>query len=194
MKEELWKCIPEIEGYVASNTGKIMSLPKLATTSKLTGKTKTNGSTGKLLKPRQQFMGYWQVGLTVDGKKKFEYVHRLVAKAFLKTRRGCEIVMHKDDNPSNNHVSNLKWGTPYKNSQMITTRKKVTHRSKIEINRVKVSDMIIANMKNYKGTMVQLYQEVANDLGLSNQYVMSLWYHNNPYKVNVNKMTKQSSF
>jgi hypothetical protein len=192
MKQELWKYIPDVEGYIVSNTGKVMSLPKLG--NKLTGKIKTNGSNGKLLKPRKQFHGYWQVGLTVDGKKKFEYVHRLVAKAFLKTRRGCDIVMHKDDNPSNNHVSNLKWGTPYQNSQMITTRKKVTHRSKIEINRVKVSDMIIANMKNYKGTMVQLYQEVATDLGLSNQYVMSLWYHNNPYKVNVNKMTKQSSF
>ena len=60
MKEELWKCIPEIEGYIASNTGKIMSLPKLGTN--LTGKIKTNGSNGKLLKPRQQFHRYWQVG------------------------------------------------------------------------------------------------------------------------------------
>ena len=193
MKEELWKCIPEIEGYIASNTGKIMSLPKLATESKLTGKTNTNGSNGKLLKPRQQFHGYWQVGLTIDGKKKFEYVHRLVAKAFLKTRRGCDLVLHKDDNPNNNHVSNLKWGTHYQNSQMITTRKKVTHRSKIELNRIIVADLVKANMQNYKGTMIQLYKEIADDLGISYQYVLSLWYHKNPYKVNVNKMTKQTT-
>lgn len=189
MIEEVWKYIPDVEGYIVSNTGKVMSLPKLG--NKLTGKIKTNGSNGKLLKPRKQFQGYWQVGLAMNGKKKFEYVHRLVAKAFLKTRRGCDIVMHKDDNPSNNNVSNLKWGTHYENSAMITTRKVVTHRSKIELNRVIVSDMIIANMKNYKGTMVELFEEVANDLNLSHQYVMSLWYHNNPYKINVNKMTKQ---
>ena len=192
MKEELWKCIPEIEGYIASNTGKIMSLPKLGTN--LTGKIKTNGSNGKLLKPRKQFHGYWQVGLVVDGKRKYEYVHRLVAKAFLKTRRGCELVLHKDDNPNNNVVSNLKWGTHYMNSQMITIRKKVTHRSKIELNRIIVADLVKANMQNYKGTMIELYKEIADDLGLSYQYVLSLWYHNNPYKVNVNKMTKQSSF
>ena len=41
--------------------------------------------------------------------------------------------------------------------------------------------------------MIQLYKEIADDLGLSYQYVLSLWYHKNPYKVNVNKMTKQTT-
>jgi len=185
MSQELWKLIPNVAGYMVSNTGKVMSLPTQG--NKLTGKIKTNGKPGRLLKPRKQYHGYWQVALYVDGKQTFEYVHRLVAKAFLKTRRGCDIVMHKDDNPSNNHVSNLKWGTHYQNSAMIKTRKKVTHRSKIEINRIKVADLIKANMQNYKGTMVELYKEIAADLGISYQYVLSLWYHNNPYKVNVNK-------
>ena len=188
MKEEVWKLIPEIDGYVVSNYGRVMSLPRLGNS--LTGKIATNGRVGKILKPRKQLHGYWQVGLRVNGKQKFEYVHRLVAKAFLKTRRGCDIVMHKDDNPSNNHLSNLKWGTHYQNSAMIKSRKKVTHRSKIEINRIKVSDLIIANMKNYKGTMRELYKEVAKDLGLSYDYVLNLWYHKNPYKVNVNKQMK----
>jgi hypothetical protein len=77
---------------------------------------------------------------------------------------------------------------------MITVRKKVTHRSKIELNRIIVADLVKANMQNYKGTMIELYKEIADDLGLSYQYVLSLWYHKNPYKVNVNKMTKQSLF
>ena len=185
MKQELWKLIPEVEGYIVSNTGKVMVLPTLG--DKLTGKTQTSGSCGKVLKARKQFQGYWQVALTINGKRKYEYVHRLVAKAFLKTRRGCDIVMHKDDNPSNNHVSNLKWGTHYENSSMIKTRKKAKHRSKMETNRILVSDLIIQNMQNYKGTMVELFKEVAKDLGISYQYVISLWYHNNPYKINVNK-------
>ncbi len=188
MKEELWKLIPGIKGYIVSNTGKVMVLPRLG--NKLTGKTQTNGAFGKVLKPRKQYQGYWQVGLTIDGKKKYEYVHRLVAKAFLKTRRGCDLVLHKDDNPSNNHLSNLKWGTHYMNSQMITNRKKVNHRSKMENNRVLVSDLVKANMQNYKGTMVELYHEIAKDLGITYQYVIHLWYHNNPYKVNVNKRRK----
>lgn len=189
VKEELWKCIPGIEGYIVSNTGKVMSLPVLG--SKITGKTKTNGKAGKLLSPRKQYQGYWQVGLSVDNKHKFEYVHRLVAKAFIKSRRGCDIVMHKDDNPSNNCVTNLKWGTHYENSQMITNRNIPNTKGNMEANRFLVSELIKHNMKNYTGTMKELLTEVANDLGISYQYVIHLWYHKNPYKVNVNKMRKK---
>ncbi len=64
MKEELWKLIPGIKGYIVSNTGKVMVLPRLG--NKLTGKIQTNGAFGKVLKPRKQYQGYWQVGLTID--------------------------------------------------------------------------------------------------------------------------------
>lgn len=185
-KEELWKCIAGVDGYIVSNTGKVMSLPKLG--DKITGKTKTNGKSGKLLSPRKQYQGYWQVGLWINGKHKFEYVHRLVAKAFLKSRRGCDVVMHIDDNPSNNDVSNLKWGTHYENSQMIKNFNPPNTRGNMEANRFLVSELIKHNMKNYSGTMKELLTEISKDLGISYQYVIHLWYHRNPYKVNVNKM------
>ena len=183
MTQEVWKCIPGIEGYIVSNTGKVMSLPKLG--DKLTGKTRTNGKTGKILSPRQQFQGYWQVHLLINGKSKFMYLHRLVALAFLKSRRGCELVLHKDDNPSNNHVSNLKWGTHYQNSNMIKNRNSAKTRGKMENTRLLVSELIKLNMKNYKGSMRELFGEVASDLGITYHYVNSLWYHKNPHKLNV---------
>lgn len=60
------------------------------------------------------------------GKKDAEYqyviasgkrygVHRLVAKAYIDNPEGKPIVCHKDDNPKNNHVSNLFWGTQKEN-------------------------------------------------------------------------------
>lgn len=43
-------------------------------------------------------------------------VHRLVAKAFIPFDESSDgIVMHKDDNPQNNKVENLMWGTYTKN-------------------------------------------------------------------------------
>ena len=44
-------------------------------------------------------------------------VHRLVAMAFLPNPNNLPVVMHLDNDPLNNHVSNLKWGTYSENIQ-----------------------------------------------------------------------------
>ena len=44
-------------------------------------------------------------------------VHRLVAKLFVIGRtEETPVVMHKDDNPKNNHFDNLAWGTYQQNN------------------------------------------------------------------------------
>jgi len=45
------------------------------------------------------------------GKRRFIYVHRLVAHTWLKREIYQTEVMHLDDNPLNNHISNLRWAT-----------------------------------------------------------------------------------
>ena len=56
-------------------------------------------------------LGYKYVTIS-NAKHKNQQVHRLVAKAFIPYDIGSDgIVMHKDDDPSNNTVQNLKWGT-----------------------------------------------------------------------------------
>lgn len=46
-----------------------------------------------------------------NGKYGYQSAHRLVAKAFLPNPEGYPLVCHKDDDPTNNNVNNLYWGT-----------------------------------------------------------------------------------
>lgn len=43
-------------------------------------------------------------------KGKGYYIHRLVAEAFIPNPNFCRVVRHLDDNPRNNHYTNLAWG------------------------------------------------------------------------------------
>lgn len=55
--------------------------------------------------------GHQVVDLYINGKRIHEYVHRLVAKAFIPNHKNYPEVCHIDGDPNNNSVLNLKWGT-----------------------------------------------------------------------------------
>jgi hypothetical protein len=69
----------------------------------------------RILKPGKTPKGYLRVVLYVDGKKKRFSVHRLVAEAFIPNPQNLPQVLHRDDNPENNRVENLFWGTNKEN-------------------------------------------------------------------------------
>ena len=56
--------------------------------------------------------GYVRVSLAGRG---VDYVHRLVAEAYVVRRPGCDVVNHLDGNPLNNHADNLEWTTQEQN-------------------------------------------------------------------------------
>ena len=59
---------------------------------------------------------YWCVDLCKDGRVKRYKVHRLILETFVGTRPSLQETRHLDGNISNNHLSNLKYGTKSENT------------------------------------------------------------------------------
>lgn len=101
---EIWNDIPDYEGlYKVSNLGRIMSV-----------------RTGEIMfqraKPQKKgHLPYLQTLLSKEGKRKFYAVHRLVAAAFYGPIPEGMVVLHDDDDPQNNKLSNLRIGTQAEN-------------------------------------------------------------------------------
>lgn len=98
LPNEIWKNIPNYEGYQVSNLGRIKSL-------------KTN----IIRKIQINRRGYQHVKLNKNGQYKLLRVHRLVAQAFIPNPHNYEDVDHIDENQQNNNVNNLRWCTHSQN-------------------------------------------------------------------------------
>lgn len=109
--EEIWKDIPEYEGYYqVSNRGHVRSV----TRQKRTRFDSYFWIKGCPKRPHTQADGYLQIGLSKDGTKKSYLLHRIVACAFIPGDTSLE-VNHKDFNRKNNCVENLEWVTRIEN-------------------------------------------------------------------------------
>lgn len=60
---------------------------------------------------------YLIIGLSKNGKVYKHLVHRLVAQAFIPNPNNYKEIHHKDNNPQNNSVENLRWCTRQYNIQ-----------------------------------------------------------------------------
>ena len=97
--EEEWRDIEGYEGlYQVSNLGRVKSL-----------RNNHGQFREKILKPGKNKLGYLQVNLYKEGKIKRCLVHRLVAETFIPNVNNYTQVNHKDENKTNNCVSNLEW-------------------------------------------------------------------------------------
>ena len=114
MQKEKWLSVVGYEGlYEVSDHGQVRSVDREVVFS--------NGRVyqypSHVLSPFIDKDGYRRVQLSSSGKTRKFFVHRLVLSAFTPTD-GWETlqVRHGDDTPSNNHLSNLCWGTGQDNS------------------------------------------------------------------------------
>lgn len=92
-RKEVWRDIQGYSDYQVSDKGRIWS-----------------AKSQRYLIPSQKENGYYQINLIADnGKRKKEYIHRLVAIAFIENPHNHAQVHHKDKDRTNNVVENLEW-------------------------------------------------------------------------------------
>lgn len=127
MKEE-WKPVVGYEGlYEASNFGRVKSLDRYRRNNR--GAYMRRGQILKLALRKVGKKGRYKcysINLSRPGVCKTYRVHRLVAVAFIPNPNNLPEVNHKDENPRNNHVSNLEWCTHRYNMQYGTWAEKLS--------------------------------------------------------------------
>lgn len=159
--QEEWKPIVGYEGvYEISSTARVKRILRAP------------GATAG--KERKQFVknsGYLFVSLNMGGARKSEYIHDLVAAAFIGVKpNGC-YVNHIDGNKHNNHVSNLEYSTPSKN---------LDHAYQTGLRTTKLSPREIREIRRIHGTVS--YQAIANRFGISQSTAIAIckrqtWAH-----------------
>lgn len=91
LANEIWKSVPTEPGYGASSLGRIR-----------------NDRTGRILTPcPANREGHVHVRISNHNR----YVHHLVAEAFHGVKPAGMIVLHWDDDPTNNRLRNVHYGT-----------------------------------------------------------------------------------
>lgn len=93
--DERWKRVRDFPDYWISNYGRLWS--------SISNDFIYGTPTGKC--------GHIDVSLQCNGYRAHKYIHRMVAEAFIPNPLNLPMVRHLDDDPSNNFVENLAWGT-----------------------------------------------------------------------------------
>jgi hypothetical protein len=97
---EVFRSIDGYESYAISSFGRVK-----------------NTKTGRILKAADNKDGYLRINLCEDATRKTFTVHRLVACAFINNPNDKECVDHKNNDKTNNHISNLRFATNKENQQ-----------------------------------------------------------------------------
>lgn len=145
----LFREIKDHPGYWVTNTGEVWSF-------RFDKKIR--------MRPSQHRDGHWQAVIRQDKKRKVFYVHILVLEAFVGPRpegmEGC----HEDDDPSNNHVSNLKWGTRQDNAKDASRNGKLAFGERNGY--AKLTDEVVRDIRRMYASGYYSQQKIADKVGI----------------------------
>lgn len=97
---EVWKPVPDYEGYFASRDGRVLS---------------TKRSNPRVLKTPCNGSGYPVVGLRKNGEARYVYLHQVILWTYVGPAPEGFETRHLDGDPLNNGLDNLSYGTKSEN-------------------------------------------------------------------------------
>jgi hypothetical protein len=131
---------------------------------------------GRYLSTTPRPDGYVRISLRKDGHTHQRDVHRLVAAAFIPNPHNLPNVCHRDDDPTNNSVSNLFWGTQRDNMADMTAKGRRSHKgaagesnNKAKLTAAQVSD--IRGRQRYQG----LYDDLSREFGINPKQISAIY-------------------
>ena len=108
--------VVDFEGlYEVSDQGRVQSLTREVPWTSIKGTRYTKRLIGKVLSPIPVTGGHLYVPLCREGVVYRRGISFLVLEAFVERRPEGKIALHWDDDPANNWVGNLRWGTHEEN-------------------------------------------------------------------------------
>lgn len=144
--------VPFASGYWVTRKGQVFSV-----------------RSGKFLKPKDNGRGYKTLDLTVDGKVKRFYIHRIVLISFMGKNDDKE-VNHKNGQKDDNRLVNLEWVTREENMNHAFGELDVHNGAKHYKTKITEEQFleIIEKRKNGK-----TYTEIAKEYGYSKGHSIS---------------------
>lgn len=110
---EAWKPIPNWEGYYeVSNQGNVRSVDRVIIHPTFNAPTRIKGVR---LKKFANDKGYLCFHASRNGKYRRVWIHRAVLEAFVELKPAGAVCMHLNNDPADNRLENLRWGTQQEN-------------------------------------------------------------------------------
>lgn len=125
---EEWKPVEGFPFYSQSNKGRV----KREAYERFYEKDKSVRFYPEMLMKQQEYNGYMLVTLVHFDKRKELRVNRLVGKAFIPNPNPEKftIINHKNEDKTDNRVSNLEWGTAKYNANYGTRNERISRKNK----------------------------------------------------------------
>ena len=159
--DELWLPIYDFPGYWISDHGRVYGPG---------GKSRH----GDFVKP-VLMNGYYKVTLSCGKYRDDKRINRLVAQAFIPNPYNFPVVMHLDNDPTNNHVNNLAWGTHSDNNKYCWDcgRHPITFTDDIreKAYAARRTPIVAINIKSGKKLIFESQHDAARALNVTQQHI-----------------------